>query len=675
MFAKLAARNVKKSIRDYMVYFLTLMLGVCIFYVFNSIEAQGAMMDIEASGGKSLAIVTSMMNVVSVLVSFVLAFLVIYANNFMIKRRKRELGLYMTLGMPQSKISGMLVLETLAIGAVALAAGLLLGIFLSQGLAVLTAKLFEVQIVDFHFIFSSEAFLKSILYFGVIFIVVILFNSRSIAKYKLIDMLYADRKNEALRVRRTGPSIALFAVGIFLIIVSYWFVISGGAAMILYTFGPGIVINVAGTLLFFMSLSGLLIKSVQSNKKVYFKGLNMFVLRQLGSKVNTNFVSMTFICTMLFLTIVILSTVTSFNSVFSAEAKISTAYDVSFTIAQNEGGDRTTVRENLPALGIDENQLFGAKHEYNVYETGVRMVEVAEPFTEYLTEEAKQKALETTTLEAIKLTDFNELAKMQGVPQLTLGENEFASIATQKSIKGSVEEYIANPHPIVVNGREMMPAQLPVQQIGLWTTQTEYMDIMLIVPDAVAEGLVPTLDVYVANYGENVGSSAEALAMLGQNIEKLEAETGIKVRTADKVSISQANAGLTTSLIFVGIYLGLIFLIAGAAVLALQQLSGAADNKGRYDLLKKLGAEEKMINASLLSQVGLYFFLPLLLAMIHSAVGMHVMNSGIFLLISTNVMGSSMIAALFIALVYGGYFLATYFGCKNIVHAKYERRG
>lgn len=675
MFAKLAFRNVKKSMRDYMVYFLTLTLGVCIFYVFNSIEAQGAMLNIEESGGRSLAIVTSMMNVVSAIVSVVLAFLVIYANNFMIKRRKRELGLYMTLGMPQSKISIMLVLETIAIGAVALAAGLVLGIFLSQGLAVLTAKLFEVQIVDYQFIFSSEAFFKSILYFGVIFIVVVLFNSRSVAKYKLIDMLYADRKNEALKVRKTGPSIALFIIGVFLIILSYWFVIKGGAGMILYTFGPGILINVVGTLLFFMSLSGFLIRGVQANKKVYFKGLNMFVLRQLGSKVNTNFVSMTFICTMLFLTIVILSTVTSFNSVFNAETKIATAYDVSFTIAASEGGDRTTIAENMPALEIDEEQLFDEKHEYNIYETGVRMAEITVPFTEYLSDEAAQQAIETTTLEAIRLSDYNVLAQMQGKEPISVGENEFAIVTIQEALKEGVEAYLANPHPLQLNGREMLPAQVPIQQIGLWTTQTELMEIILVLPDAAVEGLIPTLDVYVANYAENAGAAAEELGKLPQNIEKLANETGVLVRTADKISISQANAGLTTSLIFVGIYLGLIFLIAGAAVLALQQLSGAADNKGRYDLLKKLGAEEKMINSSLFSQVALYFFLPLALAIVHSVIGVHVMNSGIYLLSTVSVTGSSVIAALFIALVYGGYFLATYFGCKNIVNARYERRG
>ncbi len=675
MFSKIAFRNIKKSMRDYMVYFLTLMLGVCIFYVFNSIEAQSAMMDINSAGGSAVQTVVTIMSVVSIFVSFVLAFLIIYANNFMIKRRKKELGIYLTLGMPQSKLSGMLVLETITIGLLSLAAGLVLGVFLSQGLAVVTAKLFEVNIVNFHFVFSQDAFIKTIMNFGVIFLVVVLFNTASISKNKLIDLLYADRKNEVLHLRKTGTTIALFILGVVLVGLSYFAAIQGGAAMILFTFGPALAVNVAGTLFLFMSISGFLLKSVQANKKVYYKGLNMFVLRQLNSKVNTTFVSMTFICTMLFLTIVILSTVTSFNSAMNAQNMKFTPYDISFTIGQTEGGAHTTVEESLPKVGIDESALFSEKHEYNIYETGVLMREIAEPWTEFLTNEDAVERVNNSTLSAVSLSDYNAMAAMQGKDPISLAENEFAIISIEEPLYDGINAYLETPRPITVNGKEMLPnAQAGILDFSLWTTRGGYMDMLLALPDEVAEGLPPTLDVYVANYAGEPKQTEQAVQSHMAEIGRFEENSGVVIRMTTKDLATSATAGLNTSMIFVGIYLGLIFLIAGAAVLALQQLSEAADNKKRYDLLKKLGTDEKMIDASIFAQVGLYFLMPLALALIHAFVGMDVMNQGIMVMGSIDVSTSAMLTAAFIALVYGGYFFATYSGCKSIIHAKYERQ-
>ena len=138
-FSKLALRNVKKSYKDYFVYFMTLMFSVCLFYTFNSFSSQEQVLNLSTSQSTVLKTVGQFMNVLSVFVAIVLAFLILYANNFLIRRRKQEFGIYMLLGMPKRDISRILVYETMAVGFLSLLSGLLLGALCSQLLGIFSA--------------------------------------------------------------------------------------------------------------------------------------------------------------------------------------------------------------------------------------------------------------------------------------------------------------------------------------------------------------------------------------------------------------------------------------------------------------------------------------------------------------------------------------------------------
>ena len=214
MFSKLALRNVLRSLKDYSVYFITITFGVCIFYIFNSMESQTVMSFL---GGKASAYVTAFLgiiDVISVFVSVVLAFLILYANPFLIRRRKKELGTYLLLGLPQGRVAGLLFLETLLIGLLALGVGLALGLFLSQFISIFTAGLFSITMQEFYFVFSARALGKTFLYFGVIFLVVMAFNSLSVSRCKLITLLQADRTNQDLKLKSIPASVCMFAAGI-----------------------------------------------------------------------------------------------------------------------------------------------------------------------------------------------------------------------------------------------------------------------------------------------------------------------------------------------------------------------------------------------------------------------------------------------------------------------------
>ena len=201
MYSKIAIKNVRKSFKDYSIYFLTLTLAICIFYSFNSIESQKALMEMNASTKSHVEMLKNMISYMSVFVSVILCSLILYANNFLVKKRNKELGIYMTLGMEKVKISKILVFETIIVGIVSLVSGLILGLLVSQGLLILLLKLFEFNMSEYSFVISIPAIIKTIVYFGIIFLLVMIFNIYLISKYKMIDLLIVERKTEDIKFK------------------------------------------------------------------------------------------------------------------------------------------------------------------------------------------------------------------------------------------------------------------------------------------------------------------------------------------------------------------------------------------------------------------------------------------------------------------------------------------
>ena len=126
----------KKSIKDYAIYFLTLVLGVAIFYMFNSIDSQQAMLQVSQSQREIIKMMISMLGFVSVFVAVILGLLIVYANNFLINRRKKEFGIYMSLGMGRRQISKIILMETIFVGIISLVIGIVVGVFASQFMSV-----------------------------------------------------------------------------------------------------------------------------------------------------------------------------------------------------------------------------------------------------------------------------------------------------------------------------------------------------------------------------------------------------------------------------------------------------------------------------------------------------------------------------------------------------------
>lgn len=494
MYAKLAIRNIKRSFKDYSIYFLTLVFGVAIFYTFNSIESQTIMMNLSEAEKSAFKMVNVVMSVASVFISAILGFLIIYASNYLMKRRKKEFGIYMTLGMEKGTLSKILFIETLCIGILSLIVGLVVGTLLSQGLSIFTAKLFQVDIVRFKFVFSKSAFIKTLVCFAIIYLIVLLFNSNVIRKVKLIDLLNAAKKNQDIKVRNLWLSVVIFIISITLLGGAYYYVLKMDVAIITSSLFIIVAMGALGTFLFFFALSGFLLKVMQSNKNKYFKNLNMFILRQINSKINTTFISMTFICLMLFVSICTLSGGLGINKSINQGLKYLSQFDASFWNYQG-----LDIKEELMNKGIYLDSIANSYSGYKLYDNDYS-------YRDFLTEEAINKTkkyypvFSNENIPVMKVSEFNSVMEMIGKEQVKLEDDKYMVCSDVKDFKKYIMEATKNNTEIVVNGEKLLPAQIESIEVTTYNQMIENNLCTFIVNDEVLNGVEPYNSYLNINY-------------------------------------------------------------------------------------------------------------------------------------------------------------------------------
>ncbi|HDR7783526.1 MULTISPECIES: FtsX-like permease family protein [Bacillus] len=656
MYSKIAIGNVKKSFKDYAIYFLTLTLAVCIFYSFNSIESQKALMEINASDRKYVPTVMNAISNVSVFVSVILGGLILYANNFLIKKRKKELGIYMTLGMGRRNISRILVTETFLVGVISLVSGLIIGIGVSQGLSTFALKLFDLPINKYKFAISTGAIGKSVLYFGIMFLLVMLFNVYVVSKYKIIDLLTAGRKNEDVKFRNPLIYVITFIMCVASLGYAYVTVLKIGLNFTNPMLVVSIILGILGTLLFFFSLSGFILYVVKKNKKVYFKGLNIFIIKQINSKVNTNFISMSVICLMLFLTMVALSTGISFNRMMDATTKEITPFDASITLENKD--ESYTIEEvlNKANFKISNNEKYVS---YNVYRTGMEVVDFVPEGKDY-----------NNDIDFIKVSDYNKILNLKGEKEITLNNNEILLLSNESRLANSTNERLKNSNKVNIKEKEYLVKNAKVIQENLYTYDVRTNYFTIVINDEFLSGYKITESVLNVNYLDgnreeyNKKYDNVARGFYDENGPKLNIN---RIAGKSKDEVCAGSKGLKTIVLFIGIYIGIVFLITSMAVLALQQLSEASDSIDRYKSLKRIGSNGTMIDKTIFIQTFVYFSLPVFLAIIHSIVGIYVVNYYINRFQQIDIILPALMTGLVFLVVYVVYFYTTYVGYKNIV--------
>ena len=547
---------------------------------------------------------------------------------------------------------------------------------------------------NFTFVFSKDACIKTCIYFAVMFIAVAIFNTITVSRYKLINLLTATKKNEEVKIKNPILCIIIFIIAVGILTYCYYKVTAGVSTMATADqILPVILLGIISTVLVFWSLSGLILKIVQSRKKIYLKDVNMFVLRQLNNKINTTVISMSVICLMLFMTISILSSSLSLNSTMRRDMQEMTPVDINlyktanlpesyqnpytgeteyYTEEQIEDS-KVSMEQTLIENGFDMNN-FKDTVEIPIYASSeLTMGDLLKGIEEMVKMQFPQLRYDAPE-EIIKVSDYNKIARLYGNQEYSLEDNQFIVLCDFDSMKTLRDQALKENDIITLKGKEYKAKYDECQEGFIDMSSSHINTGIVLVPDSVEfTDSEKERTFLAANYNANTEEEKENIEKIFTDEGNSELYKNIIAKGLDfdgmtKISIIESSVGVATMVVFISIYLGIIFLIASSAILALKQLTESSDNKERYNILRKLGVDEKIINKALFKQIGLFFIFPLILAIIHSIFGIQFVMTLMSVLASSEELLPSIIATVIVmGAVYGLYFLATYIGSKNII--------
>lgn len=737
MLCKLAWGNVRRAGRDYLVYLLTFTLGVTVFYAFNTISMQ---VDIAGIDEEGLAqVMGSMLGDLTYFLAGVMAFLMVYANNFIMKRRKKEFGLYQVLGMGRGRVATIMALETVIVSVGAFVAGIMLGVGLSQLMTFFTASLFKTQIANFHFFFSVHAFNLTLACMLVMFVLTLLLNLRAVRRTKLIELMGAERRNETIKTRNPWIAIAIFAVGVVLVGVAYYRLLRDGFPLTatdsklqeaMNQFGITTAMVTVGTFALFWGLSGMLIKLLQSLRGVYWRGLNMFTVRQLAAKVNTVCFSMGVIAMILFLAITSVTCGMSIASVMNENLERYNPADMSQTYVyytpdtldyykeyvNPSEADRMVLADSTVDLysawhgdpwhgdrkdkSADNNDETGKKvniadvagehvqiDSYLSYPLGgsnpsVIPSEMCKTMGEKLPKAFEGSNADMTGLSVTPASQYNKLRQMMGEEPVSIGRDQYLLTCDMGGeLVDLYTKYMAGGHALTLGGHELEPA-----------TDKSDKDTAAIANSAMGSngGTVVVADELLSQLNLQPYSSS-LLVNYKQGMDTTEADESIKYTVLDNLLVDGKEPGswgifITRSemytqaaqmnglISYLAIYIGLVLVVACAAILSIQQLSNVADGSRSYRVLAQIGCDDRQIRHSVMAQQAVFFLFPLAVGLAHSFVALKVIIELVSIFGNMSIGGTvGLTCAIFLA-AYGGYFLVTYLMSAGMVQAAIATR-
>lgn len=667
--AKLILRNVKKNIKDYSIYFLTLMISVSIFYAFNSIQSQPALQELDATKQLLSDQLEIMLSALSVIVAVVLAFLILYANQFLLKRRKKELGIYTLLGMEKRKITGIFAGETFCVGLISLVCGMILGLLLSQGISLFSLRLFAVDMSKFQMVFSASALKKTIGCFALIFLIVMIFNVRTISSVKLIDLLTANRKNDTLASKNKALPILLLILSVISIAISGMIVQKYGIlpSRENHFFEIAVILLTIGTVGFFYSISAALLSVAQCNRTFYLKGLNTFLSRQIGSKLHTDFWILSIVCGLLTVAVCGITVGMSSAITMNEASKAALPFDLNVMADPDICGE-TDIATYLKTRNVDMDEYARETEQISLYEADMTYGEM------FAGQDVDlwpiDKSVPNLGVTVISITDFNRSMVMQGKQEYPLADDEFLLNCNYKGTRQYIDTFLKNNKQITLGSSTLRSASDQVMSETYWMTSVGNNDRgTLIVPDHVAKTCRKEGNVLLAIYKESTNSDEVLQKMIPIGLE-WETEG---YRYTEKAMLNGMYYGMGALMVFLCCYIGLVFMLICAALLSLKQLTETADNIYRYGLLQKLGTDGRMIHKALFRQIAIFFVFPLVLASIYSAFAIGKVAAIVENFMNMHISAHLGITVLLLIIVYGGYFLSTYLACKRMVQEKHFR--
>lgn len=663
MLFSLSVKNFKKSIRDYSIYFFTMILGIAVFYIFNAIETQTAMMEVTKIKAAIIDMMNGVMDGVSIFVSFILGYLIVYASRFMLKKRKMEFGVYMTLGMSRVKIAGILWMETIWMGVISLVAGLLVGTGISQFMSLMVSHLFQADVSRFVFVISWKAVVKSILYFLIIYTVVMVLNTITISRTKLIDFMTAGRKKEKNLLKNPVVSVVIFLLAWGILGYAYYNVTAGSENLESeFQVLAQVLLGIVGTILVFWSFAGFFMWILGKMPKIYYKKINSFVFGELSNKLNSTVISCSVICLLMFMTICILFSAFARKDFKEAEAKKLAPVDISMV---KDLGDGKTIEEIM-----EEKDISGKDFQDTLNLTTYELPEVTKGniVGDAVDRERFGEAYLNQQIELLSVSTYNQAAEKYHLPTYELEENQYLVIADMEGAVGIFNMGLKENPELTIKGKTYYPKEKTCQDGFLMMNYDPQNMGFILVPDSVKfTEAEQKKNYFIADYAKDTKAFREE--MDEEFFERLNGKKSdeFSVYFTTQSSVYDDSIGSSAMYIFLGLYLGICFLISGSAVLSLKMLSDAADSKEKYRILQRLGCDQKQICRGLWKQNGMVFLLPVILAAVHSVFGIQVCMEMLSIYETKGTAPALVLTMILIGMIYGGYYLVSQFGCEKIV--------
>ena len=663
MLFSLSVKNFKKSIRDYSIYFFTMILGIAVFYIFNAIETQTALMEVTKTKAAIIDMMNGVMDGVSIFVSFILGYLIVYASRFMLKKRKMEFGVYMTLGMSRVKIAGILWMETIWMGVISLVAGLLAGMGISQFMSLMVSHLFQADVSRFVFVISWKAVVKSILYFLIIYTVVMLLNTIAVSRTKLIDFMTASRKKEKNLLKNPVVSVVIFLLACGILGYAYYNVTAGAENLESeFQVLAQVLLGIVGTILVFWSFAGFFMWILGKMPKIYYKKINSFVFGELSNKLNSTVISCSVICLLMFMTICILFSAFARKDFKEAEAKKLAPVDISMV---KDLGDGKTIEKVMEEKNISRKD-FQDTLNFITYE--LPEVTQGNIVGDAVDRERFGEAYLNQQIELLSVSTYNQAAEKYHLPTYELEENQYLIIADMEGAVGIFNMGLKENPELTIKGKAYYPKEKTCQDGFLMMNYDPQNMGFILVPDSVKfTEAEQKKNYFIADYAKDTKAFREE--MDEKFFERLNGEKSdeFSVYFTTQSSVYDDSIGSSAMYIFLGLYLGICFLISGSAVLSLKMLSDAADSKEKYRILQKLGCDQKQICRGLRKQNGMVFLLPVILAAVHSVFGIQVCMEMLSIYETKGTAPALVLTMILIGMIYGGYYLVSQFGCEKIV--------
>ena len=690
MYFNLAKKNMVKNIRDYMLYFITVVIIIGIFFAFSSEDIPVYILGIMGGATQNIrAEMKELMDAISIFIMIGFAIIIIYSNSFFIKRRKNEIGVCLSLGMSKNRIAGVLFLESLLIVIIALIIGIAGGVVLSQVMMVGVFHMMGIGFANYKFIFSVSALFKTIIYFIVVFIIVGIINM-SFAGMKISDSLSSKNKESFLMQKKISTSIITFIIGLLGIMLSYW--------ILFWMMGPTVILSlisgIISIIVFMIGLVNLIIHVICKNEKLFFKGINIFAVRQM--KINGSKLIITSIITSVLLLISMVGFILTMNTsatIFLSNHNSREIYMNDITPGIDANIYNNIGIDNVKSLNyIMKNSGASQKYNYDLSEKAI--------ITGNLNIVGENGSETYNRFNIVSLKWYNKYMEMIGGVQDKLSPNEAIIIANtnsdlklferagrNKQFKFAGTTYKVTKEKLVKNNNGIMyqegiptiilPVKIQSKDDGskvLITQENKKINLekyltfsipILSINAKVAKyntvaaygNLTNTLNKFVNN--KNFKKVLEQNAQL--NISRDYSNFTISSHVAEQQNMMQSKVVYT----FTWIYISAIFLIGSALLLTLQIFIETTEEKERYKTLKNIGVSKTQISANVLKQVIIRFGIPFIFA------GVNIILMAICFT-SMNILGQdfkvviiTLIVSMLIYILYG---VITYIKAKKIAN-------